>query len=105
MTAAAFIVAAGFGAGVRFLVMVAIGGWPATLVVNLAGSGLLGWLVAGPVSSTTLAVVGVGFCGALTTFSTFVLEVADRSARSGVVIVVANVVGCIAAATVGALAA
>ena len=49
-----------------------------TFTVNVAGSVLLG-LVAGVVSahgapSSVLALVGTGFCGALTTFSTFSFE-------------------------------
>ena len=43
-----------------------------TLVVNVAGSALLGVLLGlRNVSPAVLALVGTGFCGALTTFSTF----------------------------------
>jgi CrcB protein len=50
--------------------------WPwATLVVNLAGAGLLGWsTVALTGHRVRRQLLGTGFCGALTTFSAFQLE-------------------------------
>src|SRR3954452_1421994 len=48
------------------------GHWPwATFAVNVAGSALLGWVVARDLRPRLL---GAGFCGALTTFSAFQLE-------------------------------
>ena len=47
-----------------------------TLTVNVAGSALLGVLLgARHVPPTVLALVGTGFCGTLTTFSTFSYDV------------------------------
>lgn len=50
----------------------------ATIAVNIAGSLLLGWLLAEThrygISDATKLVVGTGICGALTTFSTFGVE-------------------------------
>ncbi|WP_064093234.1 fluoride efflux transporter FluC [Rossellomorea aquimaris] len=43
----------------------------ATLIVNSLGSLLLGILFGCEVGKTTLLLIGVGFCGAFTTFSTF----------------------------------
>jgi len=48
-----------------------------TLSVNVVGSLVVGLLVGAGVSGSTLALVGVGFCGALTTFSTLALELWD----------------------------
>lgn len=48
-----------------------------TLVVNVVGSFVLGLLVGGGVAGNALALVGTGFCGALTTMSTLALEVWD----------------------------
>ncbi|TXD36782.1 CrcB family protein [Lujinxingia vulgaris] len=60
-----------------------------TLLINLGGSALLGWLMASaqsadlPVHESPLFMVaGLGFCGALTTFSTFAVETRQLAARS-----------------------
>ncbi|TFV55355.1 CrcB family protein [Geodermatophilus sp. DF01-2] len=77
------LVAAGalIGAPLRLLVirLAARGGRdPArgTLLVNVAGSALLGVLLGtAGTSPAALALVGTGFCGAVTTFSTFGADV------------------------------
>jgi CrcB protein len=66
---------AAVGAPLRFLVAELVPGVRATLVVNVVGSAVLGLLVGA--SPSTYALVGVGFCGALTTFSAFAVEVAQ----------------------------
>ena len=49
-----------------------------TLAVNTAGSFLLGTLVGAAASGDTLALLGTGFCGGLTTFSAFAVQTVDR---------------------------
>src|SRR5215212_1270465 len=81
----AAIFAGGFlGALARVLLLQLVparpGSWPwATLVANVAGSLLLGFLVTRlqerlPVSAYRRPLLGTGLCGALTTFSTMQLE-------------------------------
>ncbi|MGH3387997.1 MAG: fluoride efflux transporter FluC [Actinomadura sp.] len=53
-----------------------------TFTVNVLGSALLGFLAALPAGTGTLALAGTGFCGALTTYSTFGYETL-RLARDG----------------------
>jgi CrcB protein len=50
-------------------------GWPwATFIVNLAGAFILGWVAALLHRGRRRAFLATGFCGALTTFSSFQLE-------------------------------
>ncbi|TCP31524.1 CrcB protein [Scopulibacillus darangshiensis] len=52
-----------------------ISGFPyGTLTVNLLGSLLLGFIVGSGLASTWELIVGTGFMGAFTTFSTFKIE-------------------------------
>jgi len=72
---------AAFGAPLRYLVShwsrAGLHAVPTvgTVVVNVLGSFVLGLLVGSALDGRWLALVGVGFCGALTTFSTLALEV------------------------------
>jgi CrcB protein len=79
------------------------GEWPwATFLVNLAGVALLAWLttrLAEMVAPTRYwrLLIGTGFCGALTTFSTFQVEVIAM-ARDGHAGLAAGYVVCSLAA-------
>jgi CrcB protein len=64
-----------------------VGSWPwATFAVNILGAFLLGSLLTvlrhGPVSIPTYRLLGAGFCGALTTFSTMQIELLQMLDRS-----------------------
>jgi len=55
-----------------------------TFSVNVAGSALLGFLAALPAGGGAMTFAGTGFCGALTTYSTFgyeTLRLAETGAR------------------------
>lgn len=87
---AAVLVAGAAGAVARFLLAGALARqhpslpWE-TLVINVAGSFALGTLTSAPaVSRGVLAVVGTGFLGALTTFSTFTVQTAVLAHREWV---------------------
>lgn len=100
MTAVGLALAAAAGAMVRF--RLSPFGWRATLAVNLVGSFVLGVLLATRGStSDVVTVLGTGFCGSLTTFGTFALEASTGPARLRLIVVGTNLVGCVAAATVG----
>ena len=93
MTALLVALGAGVGASLRFLLAVRRPDRLATFAVNVLGSGVLGALV--HPSPSVAALVGIGFCGALTTFSTFAVEVAQsRSWRYAAT----TVVCCVGAA-------
>lgn len=77
-----------------------------TLTVNVAGSFLLGLFSGLAFSGQTLALLGVGFCGALTTYSAFAVQVAERlrsrgTRRLGVLYALATVLLAVAAAALG----
>ena len=79
MTALLVALGAAVGAPLRYLA----GHWLdrqlhwGTLLANLVGSAMLGALFAAAVDGHWLALLGTGFCGGLTTFSTFAVEIVD----------------------------
>jgi CrcB protein len=113
MTALWVALGAAVGAPLRYLVDRAVQsrhrrGFPwGTLAVNVVGSFVLGLVLAtaGAIGSAWGAVLGTGFCGALTTYSTFGYEtvaLVERRARwSAVANVVGGIVAGVAAAALG----
>ncbi|GAB3178828.1 camphor resistance protein CrcB [Micromonospora palomenae] len=111
MTVLLIAVGAALGAPLRYLTDRAVQArhdsllpW-GTLTVNVAGSLLLGVLLAVPAGPAVTALVGTGFCGALTTWSTFGYETL-RLARGGarrhaLANVLLSVAAGLAAATLG----
>lgn len=84
--------------------------WP-VLAINVVGSVLLGMALAAERSHPDRRLVlhdgvGIGFCGGLTTFSTFSVEVAERlgdgRALAGVVYATVSVAAAIAGVVAGA---
>jgi CrcB protein len=79
------------------------GQWPwATFVVNLAGAFILGWLLTRLAERSAPSrhwrfFAGTGFCGALTTFSTFQIETFEFARDGHVALAVGYPVASIAA--------
>jgi fluoride exporter len=89
MTIIVIIIGAAIGAPARYLLDRAVQArheslfpW-GTLAVNVIGSFILGFLAAANTSGIVTHLVGTGFCGALTTYSTFGYETI-RLAQEGV---------------------
>jgi fluoride exporter len=68
-----------------------------TLSVNLAGSLLLGFLAGLRADGALMAALGTGFCGALTTYSTFGYETLRLTQERARFLAVANVLASIVA--------
>jgi CrcB protein len=108
-------IAGAFGAVSRYLLDGLVqdrvsGPFPAgTLFVNLAGSFVLGlftgFAIRHPALHFTATVVGAGFCGALTTWSTTAWEsvrlVEEGEGRSALTQLAANLAGCLVTAGLG----
>lgn len=73
-----------------------------TLVVNVTGSAVLGALIGAGANHWLLAAAGTGFCGALTTFSTFGYETVRLAEEGAYSYAVANVVIGVAASLAAA---
>jgi CrcB protein len=113
MTVLLVALGAAVGAPLRYLVDRAVqtrheSAFPwGTLGVNILGSLVLGVLTGLPAASAVSALLGTGFCGALTTYSTFSYETM-RLARSGLRLhalanVVISVLAGLGAAYIGIL--
>ncbi|CAB4712149.1 MAG: fluoride efflux transporter CrcB [Actinobacteria bacterium] len=76
MTALLVALGAGVGAPVRWWLAQRLDGdWPlGTWSVNVVGSFVLGLCAGLAVTGDTLALVGTGFCGGLTTYSSFAVQ-------------------------------
>ncbi|MFI9400761.1 fluoride efflux transporter FluC [Nocardia sp. NPDC052316] len=76
-----------------------------TLTVNIVGSALLGGLIGAGAGNWLLAAAGTGFCGALTTFSTFGYETIRLVTDGAYAYAVGNVVISVAASLTAVFAA
>jgi CrcB protein len=74
-----------------------------TLLVNLAGSFLLGLFSALSLTGHQMAFLGTGFCGAFTTWSALAVKVTERGWRGGTTYALVSVVGAVAACSLGFL--
>ena len=92
MTPILFVGAAAVGAIARLALASIVCSWQALLVANVSGAAILGAVLAADLSTATTTVIGVAFCGTLTTFSSFALQLRSLGLRWG---------GVYAAVTVG----
>ena len=72
-----------------------------TILVNVVGSFLLGLFSGLALSGDTIALLGTGFCGALTTYSAFAVQVHDLGPRKGAATVALTVVPALAVCFLG----
>lgn len=103
MIAALVVVGGALGAVVRYLASRRLNrpGAPwGTFGVNVAGSFVLGCVLA-RADPATAALVGTGFCGALTTYSTFALEIVELERRRAAAYALGSVAAGLVAAGAG----
>lgn len=93
MTALLVALGAAVGAPLRF----ALSEWLdddfplGTLTVNVVASALLGLMSAWSLSDSTAALLGTGFCGGLSTYSAFAVQVHRGGTRTGTTYAVATI--------------
>jgi fluoride exporter len=110
VTALLVALGAGLGACVRYGTARRLDrAWPlGTLLVNVAGSTLVGLFAALAVDDRGWALLGVGVCGGLTTYSGFAVLVHDLGWRRGAPYAAATIAlslgGCVLGYAVGAQA-
>jgi CrcB protein len=85
---------AAVGAPLRYVVGHLLDGGLArgTVLVNWVGSLLLGWFSGLGLTGDAVALLGTGFCGALTTYSSFAVHTHDRGPRLGTLNVLVTLV-------------
>ena len=93
MTALLVALGAAVGASLRYVSgHVVDGGFPrGTILVNWVGSLLLGVFSGLGMTGNELALLGTGFCGGLTTYSSFMVQSHDRGPRLGTAVVLVTV--------------
>lgn len=112
MTAVLVLLGGAVGAVLRFVVDGEIKHrrtttWPlATFLINIVGSGVLGWAMAAHLGSATTAFVATGICGGFTTFSTASVETVtllrSQHSRTALGYALGTLVACWLSCAVGA---
>ncbi len=104
MSALAVGIGGGLGAVSRYAVGTVVGRRGLdTLLVNAGGSFLFGVVLSAELGSTAALALGVGFCGAFTTFSSFAVETV-RFAEEEPAVALANAVGTLVVALLAVIA-
>jgi CrcB protein len=102
----AYILIGGFlGSAIREILSLSIPGATGILLANISGSFILGYLMyateLGFFSERERYIIGIGFCGGLTTFSTFIVQTMQFPAAFAALNVTANIVFCLASVFIG----
>lgn len=97
------------GAVSRHAVGLRVDGRRSTLLVNAAGSFALGAVAAAPIESAVALLLGVGFCGAFTTFSSFAVSTvraaSETGGRAAAAVAASNLAAALVAFLLGSLLA
>lgn len=103
MSALLVALGAALGAPARYVIGRALDGRFPTgmLLVNVLGSGLFGACAALALGDAGWALLGTGFCGAFTSFSSFAVQSVERPARTATAYVVATAALSIGACALG----
>ena len=102
MTALLVALGAVVGAPLRYVLTRHDGELPVRmLAVNVLGSALFGLFAALSLGDAAWALLGTGFCGAFTSFSSFALQAVTRPARTATTYVVATTLLSVAACVLG----
>jgi len=102
----AYILIGGFlGSATREIISLSIPGASGIFLANISGSFILGYLMyateLGFFSDRERYLIGIGFCGGLTTFSTFIVQTMQFTAAQAALNVTANLVFCLASVFIG----
>lgn len=100
-------IGAGVGAPLRYLAGHFLDGrhpW-GTLLVNIVGAFLLGLFSGSALDGAQLALLGTGFCGALTTYSALAVKSVELGRTTGTLYAGGTIALAVAAAQLGFLAA
>jgi CrcB protein len=98
-----FLVALGAVPGALLRWQVALHGSDRHLLVNVLGAALLGLLAGLPAAPRRQLLIGIGFCGSLTTFSSWMLE-AMQLISAGKIVEALGLIGLTLGLGVGAAA-
>jgi CrcB protein len=103
MTALLVALGAALGAPLRYALAVSLDGRFPTglLLVNVLGSGLFGSFAALSLGDVGWALIGTGFCGGFTSFSSFAVQSVERPARAATTYVLATTVLSVGACALG----
>lgn len=94
-----------FGSALREILSLSFPGAQGTLIVNISGSFILGYLMyateLGFFSERERYLIGIGFCGGLTTFSAFMVQTMQFPGSFALLNIITNIGFCLACVFLG----